>query len=381
MSTIFSKKSVRTVARSLVFVIIILVFLEIVLRMQQLVGPLVDLNNFDEPLKKVSLMDDTLNHRPSPKNRDQYGIKNFRKSCEDDRNSVKVLFLGDSFMQGRGKNTIPQGAFNYVHGLMGEKKCLDFMNAGASSYSAVLYTLQARSLIRIKKPDFVVVEFDETDLMDDFLRYRKLMVRDSSGILIAVRHSPTQEEWIDGYRRIKDTRLYVCRLIRWLYHEEIYMPRINREFYGMPLSPKALLGPSMCQDKIKAHREYEQEISFFRNNLSELADTVISEMNGPEKILFSYHPHYLHLFPDKNGNSYNTVVSDIISEVCATKHIRFYNSTDDIKKHYGHDIKAFYRWPEDKFSHFTKRGFLLFGELLGRQLLPLLMPEFEEEPL
>lgn len=368
------KKILRKTIGCLIIILTTLCAIEITLRIQQLLGPLYDLNDFEKPLTRLNLLDDTLNHRSAQKNRDKEGIKTYRHSCRNSPGAVKVLFLGDSFMQGRRNNTIPQGAYNYIKKRRGDKECLDFMNAGVSSYSPAIYIIQARRLIKLRKPGFIVVEFDETDLMDDYIRYRQLMVRDETGVLEAVRHSPTEKEWAEGYLKVKAEKLYSLRLVKVIYHETVYMPRINKEFYGIPPSYHALLGPSLCRDSTEAYKKYKKEITFFEQNLRELIETLISGIGAVEKILFSYHPHYLHLFTDKKGRRYNTIVADVISRICAEYNIRFYNSTHDIREHFGDKIKGFYRWPKDKFSHFTRKGLLRYGELIGRQLLPLIFP-------
>lgn len=48
------------------------------------------------------------------------------------------------------------------------------------------------------KPDVVVLDIDETDLGDDYLRYRDLIIRDSSGRNIGVRASELRREFTDG---------------------------------------------------------------------------------------------------------------------------------------------------------------------------------------
>jgi hypothetical protein len=127
MDRVIHSKILKIIAKSLLVIFISLVFFEIVLRVQQKLGSALDLNNFELPLLELNLMDDTLNHIPVQKNRDENGIKTFRHPCENNRQSIKVLFLGDSFMQGRGRNTIPQGAFNYIHKVRGDKNCLSYL--------------------------------------------------------------------------------------------------------------------------------------------------------------------------------------------------------------------------------------------------------------
>jgi hypothetical protein len=45
-------------------------------------------------------------------------------------------------------------------------------------------------LLPILRPDYVIVDVDETDLFDDFVLYRQLIVRNERGQNIAVKPSP-----------------------------------------------------------------------------------------------------------------------------------------------------------------------------------------------
>jgi hypothetical protein len=73
------------------------------------------------------------------------------------------------------KNTLPYHVAKYFKTERGE--CLKTYNAGYTSYSPSIFVPQARKLLPIVRPDYIVVDVDETDLYDDFARYRKLIVR------------------------------------------------------------------------------------------------------------------------------------------------------------------------------------------------------------
>jgi len=50
--------------------------------------------------------------------------------------------------------------------------------------------LKARKLLPVVRPDYIVVDVDETDLYDDFARYRNLIVRNQRSQNVGVKVHP-----------------------------------------------------------------------------------------------------------------------------------------------------------------------------------------------
>src|ERR1700676_4877255 len=145
-------------------VLLTLVLLEVGLRVQQHFGPIYDLSVNHEALS-VGLSE-LLNHVPEPGPEvDADGIRKLDKpnagGC-----GPKLLFMGDSFMQGSGPvDNIPYHVRRYFQQFPHQELCV--FNAGYSSYSPSVYIPQAKKLIPLLKPDFVIIDVDETDLWDD----------------------------------------------------------------------------------------------------------------------------------------------------------------------------------------------------------------------
>ena len=109
---------------------------------------------------------------------DSYGIR----GMDEDNPAqcpLKLLFMGDSFMEGLSRSdTVPVHVKQYLKSV-GRELCV--FNAGCSTYSPSIFVPQAKKLIPLLKPDIIVIDVDETDLFDDYRRYRDLVVRDSAG--------------------------------------------------------------------------------------------------------------------------------------------------------------------------------------------------------
>jgi hypothetical protein len=145
-----------------------LVIFEIGFRVQQVFGPLYDLEMASVNLNWES---DVVNHQPTPENQnlciygdltgfsykrsfDANGIRiiDDRELLAGCRNPASVLFLGDSFMEGYDEsNTLPYHVAKYFKTERGV--CLKTYNAGFTSYSPAIFVPQAKKLLPIVRPD------------------------------------------------------------------------------------------------------------------------------------------------------------------------------------------------------------------------------------
>src|SRR5712691_2072959 len=235
------KRPLRLLGEAALLVVIWAVVFEVGFRIQQYVGPLYDLEMADVNLNWES---DVVNHRPTPENQnlciygdstgfsykrsfDANGIRIIDDSAlmADCRNPTSVLFLGDSFMEGYDdKNTLPYHVAQHFKTERGV--CLKTYNAGYTSYSPAIFVPQAKKLVPIVRPDYIVVDVDETDLYDDFARYRKLIVRNERGQNVGVKVSPIGHECSVGLMEARKHPLYLMRLVAKLWHSYVHMPSV-----------------------------------------------------------------------------------------------------------------------------------------------------------
>jgi len=217
---------------------------EIGFRMQQYSGPPYDLDMASINLNWES---DAVNHQPTPENQNMciYGDPtgfSYRRSFDangirivDDtallaecRNPISVLFLGGSFMEGYDdKNTLLYHVEEYFKR---REVCLKAYNAGYTSYSPAIFVPQAKKPLPIVRPDYVVVDVDETDLYDDFAHYRKLIVRNERGQNIGVRTSPIGHECSVGLMEARNHSLYLMRSVAKLWHSYVHMPSVIEKY-------------------------------------------------------------------------------------------------------------------------------------------------------
>ena len=357
------KRGFHLLGQAALLVIMWAVIFEIGLRMQQYFGPLYDLEMASVSLNWES---DVLNHQPTPENQNLciYGDLtgfSYKRSYDasgiriiDDtallagcRNPISVLFLGDSFMEGfDDKNTLPYHVAKYFKTERGV--CLKTYNAGYTSYSPAIFVPQAKKLLPIVRPDYIVVDVDETDLYDDFARYRKLIVRNERGQNVGVKVSPIGHECSIGLMEARKHPLYLMRFVAKLWHSYVYMPSVIEKYR----SDFTLF--SYSQDHgADLEQKYSEALLVFRQNLQELAEILKDYTKAGSRVLFIYHPHLQHLKPDAAGRLWNDLVSSSVQKTCVANNFLFFNATETLKQRFGSHPENFY-WKGD--MHFNFEG-------------------------
>jgi hypothetical protein len=347
------KRLFHLLGQAVLLVIVWVAIIEFGFRLQQHFGPLYDLEMADVNLNWES---DVVNHQPTTEKQhlciygdstgfiykrsfDANGIRIIEDKTllTDCRNPASVLFLGDSFMEGYDdRNTLPYHVASYFKTERGV--CLKTYNAGFTSYSPAIFVPQAKTLLPIVRPDYIVVDVDETDLYDDFARYRKLIVRNERGQNVGVKVSPIGHECSVGLMYARQHPLYVMRLVAKLWHAYVHMPSMIKKYRGSDLtlfSYSQYHGPDLEQ-------KYAEALSAFRENLQELADVLKDYTGDGSRVLFVFHPHIQHLKPDAAGRLWNDLVSSSVQKMCAANNFLFFNATATLKARFGPHPEKFY---------------------------------------
>lgn len=358
-----------------------------VLRLQQSLGPLYDLDMKDQNFEKQS---DDLNHRSRPSETltlgqrevfgEQAGLRfavrhdpdgiRIGDGCaptDGEQAAVRILFLGDSFVEGYADSTtLVRRVCEALESAAPGGAPVALFNAGCSSYSPALYVPQAKRLVPKLTPDLVVVVFDETDLYDDFVRYRNLIERDPQGRITRVRPTPPETEMIAGLQAARAHHLYLQRLIHKLTHTRIFMPIFRAGYVSW--SPYRVLGFDRDRDPL-AVRKYAEQVAFLSANIRELAITLTALLPGPDRVLFVCHPHLQHLVPEADGFVWHRLVADAVDRIAGETGVGFYDAAPGLRLAAGGDPASLY-WRND--MHFNFRGTRAYGRLLADRLTPLI---------
>lgn len=354
------KRPRRLVWKVLFSVMFTLILLELALRVQQKLGPWIDL---EMPSIHAGIISEELNHRPEKVAHwpyDENGLMQYSEellpgSVKANPKALRILFMGDSFMQGLGgKEEIPWQVWSHYQA--SGISMIPF-NAGCYSYSPSIFIVQAKKLLPLVKPDAVVMIIDNTDMGDDAYRYREFVVRDAQGKIIAVKSNPGYAFFIRGFLDIKQHSLYLTKLIHKYYHTRFAHPQFDQ---GKTFRISEWIEDSItCQDPDVAQK-YGAELKLFEANLRELADVLIENLGTGQKVMWVCHPNPFHLKTPEGQKAPNQLVFDTVERVAREKGIHYYNSTNDMRRDLGADFSKYYL-KGDPVYHFTPEGSRIYA--------------------
>jgi hypothetical protein len=299
--------------------------------------------------------------------RDANGLKLSRLRPGPEASGLRVLMFGDSFMEGYDDaNTLAQHVYSTL-----TRKRLGFpivvMNAGTSSYSPAIFTVQARQLLPQLKPEMAIVVIDQTDLGDDWYRYRNLIERDSTGKIARVKPSPHNVHFIQGLMAAREHSLYLMRFVSKTVHTRIDSPRFVRTYleetgftHGDPLYPVKL-------ERDQALRDLRGACDLFEKNVGELAAQLASVL-GKDRVLLVVHPHLPQLSTGQEGSRWNNLVAEIVERQAGIFGVHFLDVRDALARSFRGSPADFY-WRGD--MHFNFRGLEIYGQILGDKIFEL----------
>jgi len=375
---------VRKTARILLIVLVNLLLLEGLLRLQQVLGPVYDLEMASVTRETFS---DDLNHVPLPLEtwtlrrrevfgghaghtyvipRDSLGVRT--DACPppgDPAASVEILFLGDSFVEGYDHaHTLPHLAREALGDRLGTDPPVRMLNAGHSSYSPAILAPQARRLMPVLSPDLVVVVVDQTDLGDDFIRYEPLVRLDEAGRIAGVGASPVGVAFVDGLLEARRSPVYLWRLLRKLVHTHVRMPIFRRGYRSWyPRQPLYF-----ARNPGGSVETYRREIGVFSRNLDDLLTTLVASVGDPGRVLLVCHPHFRQLVPGDDGILWQDFVTPAVAAAAERAGTRFLDARPGLVEAFDGRPEDFY-WPGD--MHFNFDGMRRYGALIGAALAPM----------
>jgi len=368
-----ASKKKASVGVVLAFYVIMALFgvagIEIILRLQQIFGPVYELE-FTSLINQTP--SDVVNHAPNTsvaiagRKFDNLGVRQY-SSLERPENctqSKKVLFLGDSFMEGYDEaHTIP---FLIAKSLAKESICVEPFNAGLSSYSPAIFVPQIRMLYPIIKPDYIIIDIDETDFYDDNFRYKQFIARDALGRNIAVKSGSGYREVMSEVDGVRAQNLYIMRLIKIQFSK--YLKLISSAS-GQRTSENAAIFELSMLGADSARAKFNEELTFFKNNIQEIIDALKEYNFDLDHLMFIRHPHLEHLSGGAGGPAFNNVIFEAVKEVAAANNVKIYDSLPDLQAAFNGQPEAYY-FKND--MHFNFKGMGAYSAAVSAQLAPML---------
>ena len=269
---------------------------------------------------------------------------------------LRILMLGDSFTWGYGVEANQTFSELLQQKINGNGVHADVINAGATSYSPILEYLLLREKGVSLRPDVILLNFDLSDLQDDYLREQTALL-DSEGNLIKVLNPEKNTFLLKIYKRLK-----VVELVNGMF---IWLDRI--------LPPPAQLDEQYFseikydRDGISRYRQMVDEETHWNRTFHYL--DLIAELSRKNNITFilSIYPygHQVsklewaegkHNLGFSNDLVYSSRVENILEEYAQRNHILFVSMFPHFKNSTDHPLY----FPYD--GHFNQNGHLVAAE-------------------
>lgn len=218
------------------------------------------------------------------------GLRAKNISEKKDNSVYRIVMLGDSFTMGEGVNyedTFSNLIETYLN--KSSKRKYDVIDCGVESYSPVLEYLQLKEDIGILKPDMVIMNFDMSDVLNEYL-YRKegTFGKDSEPMAV------------NGFQDFnKARRGAVKRIENWVYRNLFITSALSgllRKHMEKPLDIKNVdLEAAVVRSNrmLLLHTLKEPEFEEFGAIMSEIEDSILRtkklcDEHGSKFILSAY---------------------------------------------------------------------------------------------
>lgn len=342
--------------------------IEIILRLQQIFGPIYELE-FTSLINQTP--SDVVNHAPNTsaaiagRKFDKLGVRQYSSLERPEKcaQSKKMLFLGDSFMEGYDEaHTIPYLITKFF---AKENICIEPFNAGLSSYSPAIFVAQIRLLYPIIKPDYIIIDIDETDFYDDNVRYKEYISRDAQGRNIAVKSGSAYREVMSELDGVRAHNSYIMRLIKIKLSKYL---NILSSSSGQTAKENDAIFELSKLDAESARAKFKDELSFFKGNVEEIIGALKEYDFDLDRLIFIRHPHLEHL-SGASGPSFNNVIFEAVQEVATANNVKIYDSLADLQAAFnGHPEKYYFK----NDMHFNYKGMEAYSAAVSATLAPML---------
>ena len=290
----------------------------------------------------------------------KFVVKEFGSNCQG--RYTKLLLLGDSWMEDKVLSSEIGREF-----AMDSGHCVQAVNGGNSSYAPTIYMLRARQAFeQFGKFDGIIVNIDETDIGDEWVRYRIPAVRDESGTIVRVPFSrDLHSEYLwNGKLWAEDSPLYLIRLVKFAFFYKVLVPL----FYELTYCPDypTLMTYLYTPD---TRTRFARELAYFDDRLLEMTQELSGYADGVGSIYITYHPHLHDLVADEiTGKTYQPVISEALSRLKMKTGVKVLDAREQVEKIHGKRLLDDTFEEGDPFSHLITDGASRYGKWIADQI-------------
>jgi hypothetical protein len=346
--------SARPIVRWLAILLMLglcLLLVEVALRVQDRYFGWVELSGLQ---RLDDAQSDLTHHRRDDQPGDDYiELKRFPADCKTP--DERWLVMGDSWVV-NGEAIASLGPKLAAK----QAKCLEFLNGGVASFAVSTGWIKTRLILAReqaagRRVDGMLWHLDQTDLMDEWLRYRDHLIRDRSGKLQRVSRDSLRALHPTLLKTSERHSLYSVRLLDKLFLTRYLVPRVERAMGGVPLD---LLAPLRNDYPAAQRAEY---LAHFQA----LLDEALLELKPQFAlgVILAVHPHFLHRQSGPTG--YGEALNAAIGEVAMQHQLPLLNARASFADTAEASWLARFNWPADAFSHPSPLGYQRYGEWLA----------------
>ena len=193
------------------------------------------------PLSPPTIPDEVVHHKLAPNSRSHYRSRSFRYEQRVNdlglrgsdiepmkrEDTYRILMLGDSFTMGKGVGDNETFSVLLEELLNARRPAADatafqVLNAGVDSYAPILSALQLSEMAPLLDPDFVALNFDMSDLVQEATYRAQATRRPDDGIMgVSGLREHEKRHRAVAVRNWIDRHLYVTRLVIYYIHKVV----------------------------------------------------------------------------------------------------------------------------------------------------------------
>jgi len=309
-------------------------------------------------------------HHDRPPNLNPFDDWRQPGGCADP--TITIVLAGDSWVRE------PEFGLGLIAGLsdlsfcqknIGHPPCIRVVNTGTGSFSPTPITIRLSRLLKELTPDIIIVNIDETDLMDEWIRYRHTAVVSPEGIPLAAPPFLSDLPEILYHITLEvmdDVPLYTVRALQRALVHGIFLPQVREVLRrrGHLAAYDTILAPQQSRD---AEIVFADAIALFESRLKALVQS-IQRTQPAAQIIFTHHPHYLHV--GGGTNRYHFSVSSVIRSALSESNVQLYFAELEMEAVHGsrYSAEEVFDWPQDPFSHLTPNARRSYGRWVAKKV-------------
>ena len=309
-------------------------------------------------------------HHDRPPNLDPFDDWRSPEGCHAPH--VTIVIVGDSWMRepefGRAllqtlrDATIPDASD-------GLTRCVRVINTGTGSFSPTPMVVRLREILKNVRPDIVLINIDETDLMDEWIRYRHSTVVSADGLPLAVPpFIPDLPEMIHHLTLevVGEIPLYTIRLLERALLHGVFLPQVREVLRkrGMLAQYDTILAPQRTDN---AEEIFREALALFKSRLEALI-RLVHLHHVEAEIVFTHHPHSCHVSAGEPRCPFS--VESVLRTALVGKNVKLLFARDEMEAVHGQGYRAEEVFVVgDPFSHLTANGRANYGRWVAKKLI------------